>query len=129
MNGKKLYKVTITDENGKVVHEVESDCIIAAISDPSRTTEKAAAVYGIYMTECNGQTIVSAFKSLDVIKRKAIKQNPELGAVLALETLAGFAKKFGENLEDEDDVEIVEEKDAKPSGGGLSDLFADLFKM
>ena len=28
MNEKKLYKVTITDENGKVVHEVESDCII-----------------------------------------------------------------------------------------------------
>ena len=34
MNEKKLYKVTITDETGKVVHEVESDCIIAAISDP-----------------------------------------------------------------------------------------------
>lgn len=25
MNEKKLYKVTITDENGKVVHEVESE--------------------------------------------------------------------------------------------------------
>lgn len=109
MNEKKLYKVTITDENGKVAHEVESDCIIAAISDPSRTTEKAAAVYGIYMTECDGQTIVNVFKSLNDIKKQAIAKNPELGAVLALEFLAGLAKKFGVNLDEEVEEPVKEE--------------------
>ena len=50
MNEKKLYKVTITDENGKVVHEVESDCIIAAISDPSKGSKEQSAIHGVYMT-------------------------------------------------------------------------------
>lgn len=116
MNDKKLYKVTITDESGKVMHEVESDCIIAAISDPSRATEKATAVHGIYMTECNGHTIVSAFKSLDAIKRNATEQNPELGAALAIQTLAGLAKKFGLNLDEEDEVEETSHNSA---GGGV----------
>ena len=54
MNEKKLYKVTITDENGKVVHEVESDCIIAAISDPSKGSKEQSAIHGVYMTNCPG---------------------------------------------------------------------------
>lgn len=64
MNDKKLYKVTITDENGKVTHEVESDCIIAAISDPSRSKEGKSAIHGVYITDCPTVTITSAFKAL-----------------------------------------------------------------
>lgn len=125
MNDKKLYKVTITDENGKVMHEVESDCIIAAISDPSRSTEGKAAVHGIYMTECNFQTIASTFKALDTVKKTAISQNPILGAALATESLASFAKKIGLNLDKEDEVEEMSHNSA---GGGLSDFLAELFK-
>ena len=72
MNEKKLYKVTITDENGKVVHEVESDCIIAAISDPSKGSKEQSAIHGVYMTNCPGVTIQHTFQALDTVKREAI---------------------------------------------------------
>lgn len=110
MNEKKLYKVTITDENGKVMHEVESDCIIAAISDPSRSMEGKTAIHGVYMTNCPTVTITSAFKALKTVKSEAIAKNPMLGMALAMESLSGLAKKYGINL-DEEDEEVVTEED------------------
>lgn len=110
MNKKELYKVTITDKNGKVMHEVESDCIIAAISDPSRSMEGKTAIHGVHMTNCPTVTITSAFKALEKIKHEAIAKNPMLGMALAMESLSGLAKKFGINL-DEEEEEVVTEED------------------
>lgn len=92
MNEKKLYKVTITDENGKVVHEVESDCIIAAISDPSKGSKECSAIHGVYMTNCPGITIQHAFQAVETVKREAIAKNPELGFVLAMDSLERIAQ-------------------------------------
>ncbi len=106
MNEKKLYKVTITDENGKVVHEVESDCIIAAISDPSKGSKEQSAIHGVYMTNCPGVTIQHTFQALDTVKREAIAKNPALGIMLAMDSLERIAQKHGVKLgEDEDDGE------------------------
>lgn len=110
MNKKELYKVTITDENGKVMHEVESDCIIAAISDPSRSTEGNTAIHGIHMANCPTVTIKCAFNTLGIIKREAIAKNPALEMLFTMERLSGLAKKFGVNL-DEKDAEVVKEED------------------
>lgn len=95
MNEKKLYKVTITDENGKVVHEVESDCIIAAISDPSKGSKEQSAIHGVYMTNCPGVTIQHTFQALDTVKREAIAKNPALGIMLAMDSLERIAQKHG----------------------------------
>lgn len=102
MNKKELYKVTITDETGKVVHEVESDCIIAAISDPSKSSEKCAAIYGVYMTNCSGATVKSAFQAVETVKREAIAKNPMLGIALAMENLERIAQKHGVNCDEDD---------------------------
>lgn len=121
MNEKKLYKVTITDENGKVVHEVESDCIIAAISDPSKGSKEQSAIHGVYMTNCPGVTIQHTFQALDTVKRKAIAKNPALGIMLAMDSLERIAQKHGVKLgEDEDDGE--------GSRGGVFDLFNEILK-
>ena len=105
MNEKKLYKVTITDENGKVVHEVESDCIIAAISDPSKGSKEQSAIHGVYMTNCPGVTIQHTFQALDTVKREAIAKNPALGIMLAMDSLERIAQKHGVKL-GEDEVYI-----------------------
>ncbi len=106
MNKKKLYKVTITDETGKVVHEVESDCIIAAISDPSKGSKEQSAIHGVYMTNCPGITIQHSFQALDTVKRETIAKNPELGIVLAMESLERIAQNHGVKLgEDENSSE------------------------
>ena len=125
MNEKKLYKVTITDENGKVVHEVESDCIIAAISDPSKGSKEQSAIHGVYMTNCPGVTIQHTFQALDTVKREAIAKNPALGIMLAMDSLERIAQKHGVKLgvklgEDEDDSE--------GSRGGVFDLFNEILK-
>ncbi|MFQ7076491.1 MAG: hypothetical protein ACLRSW_00245 [Christensenellaceae bacterium] len=104
MNEKKLYKVTITDENGKVVHEVESDCIIAAISDPSKGSKEQSAIHGVYMTNC----LVLRYNTLssaDTVKRRQ-SPNPALSNMLAMDSLERIAQKHGVKLgEDEDDGE------------------------
>lgn len=121
MNEKKLYKVTITDENGKVVHEVESDCIIAAISDPSKGSKEQSAIHGVYMTNCPGITVQHTFQALDTVKREAIAKNPALGIMLAMDSLERIAQKHGVKLgEDEDDGE--------GSRGGVFDLFNEILK-
>ena len=97
MNKKELYKVTITDETGKVVHEVESDCIIAAISDPSKSSGKCLAIHGVYMTNCPGATIQNAFQAVETVKREAIAKNPMLGIALAMDSLDRITQKRDEN--------------------------------
>jgi len=120
MNEKKLYKVTITDETGKVVHEVESDCIIAAISDPSKGTKECSAIHGVYMTDCPGITIQHAFQAVETVKREAIAKNPTLGIMLAMDSLERIAQKHGVKLgEDEDDGE---------GSGGVFDFFNEILK-
>lgn len=109
MNEKKLYKVTITDENGKVVHEVESDCIIAAISDPSKGSKERSAIHGVYMTDCPGITIQHAFQAMETVKREAIAKNPVLGLMLAMDSLEHIAQKHGVNRNE----------DESSSGGGV----------
>lgn len=110
MNKKKLYKVTITDENGNVVHEVESDCIIAAISDPSKGSKECSAIHGVYMTNCPGITIQHAFQAVETVKREAIAKNPVLGLMLAMDSLEHIAQKHGVKLG---------ENDGENSGGGI----------
>lgn len=106
MNEKKLYKITITDETGKVVHEVESDCMIAAISDPSKGSKEQSAIYGVYMTNCPGVTVQHTFQALDTVKREAIAETPALGIMLAMDNLERIAQKHGVKLgEDEDSSE------------------------
>lgn len=125
MNEKKLYKIAITDKNGKLMHEVESDCIIAAISDPSRSTEDRKATHAVYVTDCPTATITGAFEALEKVKREAIAKNPMLGMALAMESLSGLAKKYGVNLDEEDEVE---ETSHKSVGEDLPDFLADIFK-
>lgn len=121
MNEKKLYKVTITDETGKVVHEVESDCIIAAISDPSKGSKEQSVIHGVYMTNCPGITVQHTFQALDTVKREAIAKNPALGIMLAMDSLERIAQKHGVKLgEDEDGSE--------GSRGGVFDLFSEILK-
>lgn len=102
MNKKELYKVTITDEDGKVVLEVESDCIIAAISDPSKSKEGATAIHSVYMANCTGVTIVKAFRAIGTIRRNAVAKPPSLGIALAIECLGDLAKECGVDLSDSD---------------------------
>lgn len=122
MNEKKLYKVTITDENGKVVHEVESNCIIAAIADPSKSTEDCSAVHGVYMTDCPGTTIQSAFRALQKVKEEAVARNPELGMTFAMDALERIAQKHGV------DRSGKSEGKKNTGGGGLFDLFSEIQK-
>lgn len=71
MNKKELYKVTITDEDGKVVLEVESDCIIAAISDPSKSKEGATAIHSVYMANCTGTKRFTALSAPNTAQKSA----------------------------------------------------------
>lgn len=117
MNEKKLYKVTITDENGKVVHEVESDCIIAAISDPSKGSKERSAIHGVYMTDCPGITIQHAFQAMETVKREAIAKNPVLGLMLAMDSLEHIAQKHGVNRNEDES-----------SSGGVFNIFNEILK-
>jgi hypothetical protein len=73
MNKKTFYKITVADESGKVVKEIKTDCIMAAINDPDET-----GVACVYAASCNSQTIFNTLKGLDSLKKGVLEQNPEL---------------------------------------------------
>lgn len=92
-----MYKVTIEDEKGNIVHQVESDCIMAAISNP-----KENGIIGALMTSCNTITIAGAIATLNKIKEQAYESNP----ILILTELSEMLSKQGKSEEKTSEKEV-----------------------
>lgn len=90
---KKLFKVTIEDENGNIVNQIESDCIMAAISNPKKDT-----ITGVFVTSCDTNTIANALATLNGLKKQVYKSNPLL---MFAEMLDNKGENGSENMEKE----------------------------
>jgi len=103
MNKKGLFKVTITDADGKVMLESESDCIMAAFSEPANSTEGKTAIRCVNAHRCNTSTLIGTLKALNSIKADVLKGEPQLGLYLAMDALGGLADKLGGKSDRKDD--------------------------
>lgn len=107
---KKLFKVTI-EENGKVVHEIESDCIAAVIND---LEDEDDCFSGIFMSSCRLGIIANALEAMDKVKANILDRHPEL-MLVALKKSLESAKSESKSK-------------SESQGERFSDLLAKLLK-
>lgn len=77
---KKFHIIIKDNKTGEILHDVDTDAIIAAVHEEGKTA-------GIALTACDGKALLEALEAVKNVRKEIISSNPLLSLLEMIENV------------------------------------------